>query len=221
MMKVESFPNENKCVASSDSKEQQTKSFEQFLRSPAGQMSGSQYHLTQLDQLEQSDLDFQTKEKFSHDRISEKNNSNTSINHPHKIDKNSDLAVKDSHYPWHELKITIEKTQLASTKESSLPSTFLLLKKQIQAMPALINETKSLHEKDKKQPQPLSTSINYTAKIYHQKYQLYLQKDRIELSMNCADLSKQDVIKFIANLKSTLQKQGLRLALLMINGEKQ
>ena len=197
--------------------DQTSSAFENLLNSPAGQMSEGQYHLSRLDQLEQSALEFKAAKSQPQAPCTDQ-----LLKNPNSKEKTAEspLSLKESEVvsasPLH---LIIKSDDVASSK--MLSNTFLLIKKRIQDLPGFNSETRTNLVKESKRPNPVPVNLNYTAKACHQKYQLYLQKDGIELSLNTGDLPDDELIRFISNLKSHIQKKGLRLTLLMINGVKQ
>ncbi|QDP72918.1 hypothetical protein FOG18_10265 [Legionella israelensis] len=216
-MKVELFPVQIQAKSLDVIKGQDCfSSFESFLKSPAGQMTEDQYHLTQQDYLEQSSLNFQWQKPSQYHYDQRQNFIETRAN------KDDFLGIDLVQNLKNDISLDFTIKEVSNRTEEFQSQELLgFIKKQLPTISLLNLRTSEIKEKTLVKPEQSAEPIKNSIKFHHQKFHLYLCENTVELSFHCENISKEELTHLIASIKFILLKKGLQLTVLKINGVKQ
>ncbi len=193
--------------------------FEDHLQDDKKELSGDQYYLLHLEELQQSALDFSAS-KTKGDRFNPFE-WREARNRPEQVAKiDSPQEERDLTLPMPLPFQTIRSAMLQAASQTS--------NKLIQGIKQAIHYLELPERTSLLNPGDETTRLkshefspNHKAIIKHQQYQLYLNQDEVELSLNRQTIPDEELPALLKQIKLILNQKGLKLRQLLINGVKQ
>lgn len=189
--------------------------FEDHLQDDKKNLSGDQYYLLHLEELQQSALDFSAPQikgnRFSPFEWREANNMQ---GQDAKIDSPQEKRGAALPMP----------IPFQTIRGAMLQALSPINNKLIQNIKQAIHYLELPKRTSLLNPGRLKShefSLNHKAIIKHQQYQLYLNRDEVELSLNGQTIPDEELPDLLKQIKLILGKKGLKLRQLLINGVKQ